>query len=213
MTQSSDEPLSRPAFTGADLFGPGPRQEWMARVGAETSRRCRIRRERVLAHPDLAAALCRPPLGFAQPQMWTGFVPPRTGPEELPEPVKPMTRNRKRGKDGEDPEPRLWRATGPTDANESPRRKALVAICAEAMRRDMEAGTAQPEPDLFTLLPMPPEHRQAAPAAGPAATPHVQPPAPQQAAEPLPGGQWPEGTIGAQSNPPPARRRPRREPA
>lgn len=36
----------------------------------------RTPRETVLAHPDLAEKLTRPPLGYAQPSQWNGFVPP-----------------------------------------------------------------------------------------------------------------------------------------
>lgn len=35
-------------------------------------------REAVLAHPDLAQRLTEPPLGYARPQQWNGFVPPET---------------------------------------------------------------------------------------------------------------------------------------
>jgi len=36
----------------------------------------RTPREAVLAHPDLAERLTQPPLGYAQPSQWNGFVPP-----------------------------------------------------------------------------------------------------------------------------------------
>lgn len=35
-------------------------------------------RSRVLAHPDLAARLCDPPLRYSRPDAWTGYVPPDT---------------------------------------------------------------------------------------------------------------------------------------
>lgn len=34
------------------------------------------RRALVLRHPDIARRLTMPPLGYAQPQQWTGYVPP-----------------------------------------------------------------------------------------------------------------------------------------
>lgn len=37
---------------------------------------CRTRRERVLAHPDIAARLVTD-VGLRQPESWTGYVPPR----------------------------------------------------------------------------------------------------------------------------------------
>lgn len=30
----------------------------------------------VLAHPDLAAKLCEPPLNYDRPDQWTGYIPP-----------------------------------------------------------------------------------------------------------------------------------------
>jgi hypothetical protein len=57
----------------------GRRRDWrklldveMARAKAASAQR----RARVLKHPDLAAALTRKPLGYTDPQQWSGFVPP-----------------------------------------------------------------------------------------------------------------------------------------
>ena len=36
------------------------------------------RRERVLAHADLADRLTAPPLCYPRPEQWTGYVPPAT---------------------------------------------------------------------------------------------------------------------------------------
>ncbi len=33
-------------------------------------------RRLVLSHPDLAARLCEPALGYQRPEQWNGFVPP-----------------------------------------------------------------------------------------------------------------------------------------
>lgn len=41
----------------------------------EALEKCRERRRRVLAHPDLAAKLCEPPLRLARPEVWTGYIP------------------------------------------------------------------------------------------------------------------------------------------
>jgi hypothetical protein len=43
------------------------------RAEAETA----VTRERVLAYPDLAGRLTRPPLNFKRPEQWNGYVPPR----------------------------------------------------------------------------------------------------------------------------------------
>lgn len=69
------------------------------------------RRARVLKYPDLAQRLTDRPLSFTRPELWNGFVPPKTVPAE----------------DG-------------YVINTSPYRAALVAICAEAMQRDQDGG-------------------------------------------------------------------------
>lgn len=35
-------------------------------------------RERVLRYPDLAERLTKPPLNYANPRQWSGFIPPDT---------------------------------------------------------------------------------------------------------------------------------------
>ena len=130
MTQSSEpQPFSVTA-----VFGPSPRSAWLAQIQAETSRRCGIRRERVLAHPDLAEALTRPPLDFPEPGMWNGYIPPREGhwaePETLHSPARYFA--------GGFRNPKGLR-TGPTELNDSPCREALLAIWAEVVRRDGKA--------------------------------------------------------------------------
>ncbi len=74
---------------------------------------CRERRERVLAHPDLAARLTQPPLNHTDPARWNGYVPPATWGDYT-------------WKDG----------TLDERKNSSPERAALVDICAEALRRE-----------------------------------------------------------------------------
>jgi hypothetical protein len=44
---------------------------------AEERGKAESRRARVLAHPDIAVLLCRPPLNMTHPQMWSGYIPPR----------------------------------------------------------------------------------------------------------------------------------------
>jgi hypothetical protein len=38
--------------------------------------RSRERQARVLKHPDLAALLTSPEVGYARPEQWSGYVPP-----------------------------------------------------------------------------------------------------------------------------------------
>jgi len=68
------------------------------------------RRARVLRHPDLAARLCQPPLGYSSPDHWNGFVPPRFLPAD---------------------------ASGRVRPNDSPERGALAEISAEAAAREV----------------------------------------------------------------------------
>jgi hypothetical protein len=76
------------------------------------------RRARVLRHPDLAARLCAPPLGYQRAEQWNGFVPPKYLPADL---------------------------NGVTRINTSPRRAALVEISAEAMRRPVKPVSREGE--------------------------------------------------------------------
>jgi len=48
---------------------------WRHIVNEELAR-CAERRDRVLAHPDLAQQLCDHPLKIADPTRWNGYVPP-----------------------------------------------------------------------------------------------------------------------------------------
>ena len=108
--------------------------EGVTMVGAERIRQAvakaraanQARRDRVLRHPDLAARLREPPLSFPDPGMWDGFVPPAECQDETPEAVH-STAGVPNAK---------GRRTGPREQNDSPRRLALVDICAEAMRRE-----------------------------------------------------------------------------
>lgn len=57
----------------------------VTRRGAELARRAmlardwiKLRRAMVLRHPDLAARLCEPPIGYREPWQWNGYIPPDT---------------------------------------------------------------------------------------------------------------------------------------
>ena len=65
-------------------------------LGTEQQRK---RRAAVLNNPELARKLTAPPLRYAQPEHWNGYVPPQ-----------------------------IWQGT----ANDSPHRRALVAIVSAA---------------------------------------------------------------------------------
>jgi hypothetical protein len=42
-----------------------------------------VDRARVLRYPDLAQKLCEPPLRYARPDQWSGFIPPDTCGQQL----------------------------------------------------------------------------------------------------------------------------------
>lgn len=92
------------------------------------------RRERVLRYPDLAARLTEPPLTFRQPEDWNGYVPPRTLAEDTCE-WCPSPERVNRGEDCRNPQHLA-------KVNDSPRRAALIEICAEAFRREQEETPA-----------------------------------------------------------------------
>lgn len=91
------------------------RELWQPALSTATAR-CAERRRRVLSHPDLAELLTLPPLDYARPDQWTGYVPPALWGDE-------------RQPDG----------TFLDKRNTSDRRAALVAICAEAHARESGA--------------------------------------------------------------------------
>lgn len=100
---------------------------WRTKV-AEAHDVAQARRRRVLAHPDLAAALTRWPVGYDRAEDWRGYVPPREWGEVGADPVTTKDENGQTIVVG-------WRER-PARTNESPYRVALVAISAEALRRD-----------------------------------------------------------------------------
>lgn len=76
----------------------------------EAREACEARRARVLAHPDIADLLTKPPLKFARPEQWTGYIAPAV----------------------------IESGRG-TVTNTSPRRAALIAICQAVAEREREA--------------------------------------------------------------------------
>lgn len=63
---------------GPDMPGAGPVARLWRLTVAGARETAAVRCARVLAHPDLAERLTAPPLGYARPNQWTGYVPPRT---------------------------------------------------------------------------------------------------------------------------------------
>jgi hypothetical protein len=98
---------------------------WVAAV-AQSKAESAARRQRVLAHEDLVAQLQAPPLHIKTPEKWSGWVPPRTMPEQ--------TCNFCRAGD------RCHDVDHLARTNDSPRRAALVAIATEALSREQQAA-------------------------------------------------------------------------
>jgi len=71
----TDDPIVAPAAVSRW-------HELLAAARAEAGAACRERRAAVLAHPDLAARLCQPPIGYARPDQWNGYIPPATWREQ-----------------------------------------------------------------------------------------------------------------------------------
>lgn len=82
------------------------------------------RAKRVLAHPDLVARMKKPPLSMKEPDRWSGWIPPRTDPEQTCGGCR----------HGGTCATTQHRAL----INDSAFRKALVDIAAEALRRDTQ---------------------------------------------------------------------------
>jgi len=59
---------------------PGSGPALVLRAMLDGHRANQQRRAAVLAQPDLAAELTRPPLNFTRPEHWNGYIPPATWP-------------------------------------------------------------------------------------------------------------------------------------
>lgn len=51
-------------------------QKQVEEESAEEREKCQARRARVLAHPDIAAELLKPPFSASNPLFWSGYIPP-----------------------------------------------------------------------------------------------------------------------------------------
>lgn len=51
-------------------------QRQVEEESAEERAKCQERRARVLAHPDIAAELLKPPFSASNPLFWSGYIPP-----------------------------------------------------------------------------------------------------------------------------------------
>lgn len=72
----------------------------------------------IMRYPDIRARLCDPPLGYAKPEQWHGYIPPAYDAERI---------------------------DGVTRLNDSPRRTALLALLEEAAERaDAEHANDKP---------------------------------------------------------------------
>lgn len=88
------------------------------------------RRERVLVHPDLVDRLAERPLALADPYSWSGWIPPRTLPEDA---CSGCATHSCAGRGHT------------TRANRSPFRQQLVDIAAEALRREHQPALDEVE--------------------------------------------------------------------
>lgn len=108
---------------GTDDAGPRSVVLGMWREAKAASKRAsQARRARVLAQPDLAQRLTCPPLRLSDPSRWSGWIPPKTLAEEA---CTHCEHSR--------------RCSGwphRCKVNDSPARRQLVGIAAEAMHRD-----------------------------------------------------------------------------
>jgi hypothetical protein len=92
------------------------------------------RRASVLAHPDLAARLTQPPLNYARPDQWNGYIPPATvdlGESEALRTVGIGGRGEQVVRFNQ-----LGRRTRGEQENDAPERAALLDISREAWERD-----------------------------------------------------------------------------
>jgi hypothetical protein len=169
------------AAAGLDMM-TGKRGREATAIARQARAECAARRTRVLRYPDLVAAMARPPLKL-DAHRWNGYVPPSTCQEQIPEVLHSG------GPLGKGYANRSAAMTGPTELNTAAHREAFVAICAEAYRRDVEAGLIVPRPSGASGPDPDRAPDAAAPAPGPAG------PAGQGTL-----GDWPAGSAGQAAN-------------
>lgn len=102
------------------------RKQELAAIRARHHEDNQARRTRVLTHKDLREAMERQPIGYSDASRWNGYVPPRTDPE--------LACGRRCGLGG-----LPCRNEHMTPANTSLRRRALIEVGAEALRREKAA--------------------------------------------------------------------------
>jgi hypothetical protein len=121
--------VSAPTTTGpsvGEASRPGTRAVLAHYAGAKAAPKTdsQARRARVLAHPDLAERLTEPPLGLRDPVQWSGWIPPRTMPEQACAACRSARSD-----------PRRCRDPHRAPLNQSPIRRQLVSIASEALAR------------------------------------------------------------------------------
>ncbi|HEX5348528.1 MAG TPA: hypothetical protein VFW64_15710 [Pseudonocardiaceae bacterium] len=121
-TEPNTDPLDHDA-TEPDTTVRPVMQLWRA-AKAASKRQSQERRARVLGHDDLAQRLTAPPLRLSNPARWSGWIPPRTLPEEACTHCGPRGDQRCRG------------AAHRARLNDSAIRRQLVDIAAETKRRE-----------------------------------------------------------------------------
>lgn len=62
----------------AALRKQGDLKSYLVRQREQAHTDAAARRALVLRNPDVAARLCAPPLSYASPEQWNGFIPPAT---------------------------------------------------------------------------------------------------------------------------------------
>lgn len=93
---------------------------------AQSKQESRARRARVLAHDDLTKRLAQL---MSDPKQWSGWIPPRTLPEDT---CTHCARGRR------------CHGAHRARVNDSPRRAALVEIATEALRREQPSNSDEP---------------------------------------------------------------------
>jgi len=131
------QPLSAGFIELAQAFPPEHRLHQIAIGVLDASDDCAERRARVLKHPDLAKRLTEQPVGYSDPAHWNGWVPPRVTDPGGPGDSLLMARLDRGGGFSYRFNQLGYRTVG-EQANDSPRRAALVEIATEALRREQE---------------------------------------------------------------------------
>lgn len=128
------QPLSSALADYVARAPEGSRRQRIGRQLLQAHEANQQRRAAVLRHPELAAELTRPPLGFARPEHWNGYIPPALAMDDTGEVLRQVMQTGRvyLNQAGRRSCGMVW--------NETPQRAVLLALSAAAWELEHADG-------------------------------------------------------------------------